>query len=99
MSTSQTDRPRGKRVWFAKQGAGAAARSWLMVELVDGRSIGVPLSRYPTLARASTSQRAKYRSIGGGDGFHWPGLDLDLSVEGIVEARAERGRSTRRKSA
>lgn len=95
MSILGAERPRGKRVWFAKQGA----RPWLMVELLDGRSVGVPLSAYPTLARATTKERLKYRAIGGGDGFQWPALDLDLSVKGIVEARLEKGRSARRKSA
>lgn len=92
MSTSANKRPRGKRVWFARQGN----RSWLMVELVDGRSVGVPLALYPTLSRANPRARTRYRSIGDGDGFSWPALDLDLSVEGIVAGREEQLKPRRR---
>jgi hypothetical protein len=84
-----------KRVGFARSGG----RVWLMVELVDGRAVGVPLSLFPTLLRATPSQRARWRRIGKGDGFQWPALDLDLSVRGIVQGRGEALPPRSRKSA
>ena len=70
-----------------------------MVELIDGRAVGLPLASLPTLRRASASQRSRYRLIGRGYGVHWPGLDLDLSVEGILAGRGEVGEAARKKSA
>jgi hypothetical protein len=70
-----------------------------MVELADGRAVGVPLSLFPTLRRATVAQRLRYRKVGRGDGFHWPALDLDLSVRGILEGRGEVARRAIRKSA
>ena len=59
----------------------------LDVELADGRSISVPLAWYPRLLHAATDERAHFRFIGGGEGIHWPDLDEDISVEGIVAGR------------
>lgn len=87
------DEPRAARVWFAR----ASGRLWLMVELTDGRAVGLPLSQLPTLRRAKPSDRGRYRLIGRGYGIHWPTLDLDLSVGGIAAGRGEL--SARRRSA
>ena len=57
---------------------------FLCVTLADGREIRVPLQFYPKLAAASPAMRANYQLIGLGTGIHWPDLDEDLSVEGIV---------------
>jgi hypothetical protein len=94
MTTSAPDNSSlGKRVSFVR----SAGRTWLMVELNDGRAVGVPLSLYPTLLRATPLQRGKYRRIGRGHGFHWDALDVDLSVEGIIAGRGEaKTRSSRR---
>ena len=59
----------------------------LGVELADGRSISVPLAWYPRLIHATADERAHFRFIGGGEGIHWPDLDEDISVEGIVAGR------------
>ena len=59
----------------------------LDVELADGRSISVPLAWYPRLIHATADERAHFRFIGGGEGIHWPDLDEDISVEGIVAGR------------
>ena len=59
----------------------------LNVELADGRSISVPLAWYPRLIHATADERAHFRFIGGGEGIHWPDLDEDISVEGIVAGR------------
>ncbi len=56
----------------------------LSVRLMDGRNISVPLEWYPRLAHASTADRAKWEIAGGGYGIHWPGLDEDLSTEGLL---------------
>lgn len=59
----------------------------LSVELADGRSIAVPLAWYPRLVHATAEERRHFRFIGGGEGIHWPALDEDISVEGIVAGR------------
>lgn len=51
-----------------------------VVNLVDGRSLIVPLEWYPPLRDATKAQLENYRIIGGGIGIHWPDLDEDLSV-------------------
>lgn len=56
----------------------------LIVDLVDGRTIAVPLAWYPRLFAASTEQRANWEIAGGGYGIHWPGIDEDLSTEGLL---------------
>ena len=59
----------------------------LVVELVDGRRITVPLTWYPRLAHGSRDERADWRLIGEGEGIHWPALDEDISVEGLLAGR------------
>ena len=56
----------------------------LVVELADGRSISVPLGWYPRLFHATPTEREHFRFIAGGEGIHWPDLDEDISIEGIV---------------
>jgi hypothetical protein len=56
----------------------------LSVALKDGRTIIVPLAWYPRLFNASKKQRKNWRVIGGGYGIHWPDVDEDLSVEGLL---------------
>jgi len=59
----------------------------LVVELVDGRTITVPLAWYPRLAHGSPNERADWRFIGEGEGIHWPQLDEDISIEGLLAGR------------
>lgn len=59
----------------------------LTAELADGRSISVPLAWYPRLAHAAPHERRNWRLIGGGEGIHWPDLDEDISVEGLLAGR------------
>lgn len=59
----------------------------LVVELVDGRTISVPLTWYPRLAHGSQAEREHWRLIGEGEGIHWPDLDEDISVEGLLAGR------------
>jgi len=59
----------------------------LTVELVDGRSVIVPLAWYPRLTHATPKERENWRLIARGEGIHWPDLDEDISVEGILAGR------------
>lgn len=56
----------------------------LTVQLADGRRISVPLVWFPRLLNASHEQRSDFRLIGAGEGVHWPSLDEDLSVSGLL---------------
>jgi len=56
----------------------------LTADLMDGRTISVPLAWYPRLARGTAEQRANWRTSAGGYGIHWPDLDEDLSTEGLL---------------
>jgi len=60
------------------------ARGRIRVRLVDGREISLPLSWSWRLSDATPAQRANFRLIGTGQGLHWPDLDEDLSVEGML---------------
>lgn len=57
----------------------------LIVDLMDGRTISVPLAWYPRLASATGAQRAKWEVCGAGFGIHWPDIDEDLSTEGLLK--------------
>ena len=59
----------------------------LVVDLVDGRTISVPVAWYPRLAHGTAAERARWRFIGEGEGIHWPDLDEDLSIEGLLAGR------------
>ena len=56
----------------------------LSVDLDDGRSIAVPIGWYPRLVHASPEERANYQISGAGFGIHWPDLDEDIGVEGLL---------------
>lgn len=59
----------------------------LTVRLDDGRSLSVPLAWYPRLLHGTTAEREKYELIGEGEGIHWPDLDEDISIEGLLAGR------------
>ena len=59
----------------------------LSVDLSDGRTIAVPIDWFPRLVHATQSERSNWRLIGGGEGIHWPELDEDISVEGLLAGR------------
>lgn len=59
----------------------------LSVDLADGRTVVVPLAWYPRLLNAKRQERNHWRFIGGGVGIHWPALDEDISVEGLLAGR------------
>ncbi len=64
----------------------------LTVDLMDGRSIAVPIAWYPRLLSATPEQRQNWETASGGYGIHWPDIDEDLSTEGLLRgAPAPRG--------
>ena len=81
MSSSQADMPAVLVVGVV------VTDEMLTVELSDGRRIGAPVSWYPRFAKGSASERANWRLIGRGTSIHWPDLDEDISVEGLLEGR------------
>jgi hypothetical protein len=52
--------------------------------LVDGRVLSVPLAWSWRLSEATAKQRARFELIGDGQGVHWPDVDEDISVEGML---------------
>ena len=54
------------------------------VQLTDGRILSVPLIWFPTLHAATPEQRKRYQIGAGGRGLHWPDLDEDLSLAGLM---------------
>ena len=59
----------------------------LSVDLEDGRTISVPLAWYPRLAHAMPKERRRFEIVGAGYGIHWPDLDEDISVEGLLAGK------------
>jgi hypothetical protein len=66
----------------------AVSNDTLSVDLSDGRTISVPLAWYPRLAHATPDERNRWRLIGNGQGIHWPGVDEDISVEGLLAGKS-----------
>ncbi len=56
----------------------------ITAQLVDGRTISVPLAWSWRLSEATPKQRARYELIGDGQGVHWPDVDEDISAEGML---------------
>lgn len=61
----------------------------MWVELVDGRTIGVPLAWFPRLLHATPEQRQHCRISVTGCGLHWDEIDEDISVPGLLEGRGD----------
>lgn len=59
----------------------------LSVSLDDGRELSVPIEWFPRLRDASIEARANWRLIGQGEGIHWPDIDEDISVLGLLSGR------------
>jgi hypothetical protein len=87
MSTSTDPTPRYQRSFVP---ATALAKRLefddanMSVTFTDGRVLTVPLSWFPALRNASPEQRAKYEIGGGGVSLHWPDIDEDLSIAGLM---------------
>ncbi|MBX7252956.1 MAG: DUF2442 domain-containing protein [Candidatus Promineofilum sp.] len=59
----------------------------LTLDLADGRAISLPVAWYPRLLYATPNERAHWEWSGDREGIHWPDLDEDISVEGIIAGR------------
>lgn len=76
MSTSVVSQPRARALEFGEDA--------FVVHLQDGRSLTVPLEWFPRLRDAAPEQRQRYEFSGRGYGIHWPELDEDISVPGLL---------------
>lgn len=68
----------------------------ISTDLMDGRTITVPLSWYPRLLHASVAQRNAWQICGGGYGIHWEEIDEDLSTEGMLRGAPAPGANAQR---
>jgi hypothetical protein len=59
----------------------------LSVDLEDGRTVSVPIGWYPRLSYGTSAERANVQIAGAGLGLHWPDLDEDIGIEGILLGR------------
>ncbi len=59
----------------------------LTAQLADGRSISVPLAWYPRLFHATPAERNNWELHAASLHIHWPDLDEDISVEGLLAGR------------
>ncbi|MBI2999225.1 MAG: DUF2442 domain-containing protein [Deltaproteobacteria bacterium] len=67
----------------------------IIAHLADGRVISMPLAWSWRLSEATPAQRAHFRLVGTGQGVHWPEIDEDISVEGMLHGiPARRPRSS-----
>ena len=76
MSTAVSVDPRIKTV--------SVDDAFIRFDLVDGRTVGVPLAWSWRLSEATPEQRANFEIIGDGQGVHWPDIDEDLSAQGML---------------
>lgn len=83
-SNSALKRPRSYRPMSARAKTVFFDADMMHVSLFDGRVISVPLSWFPVLSGATPEQRLKCEIGGAGTGLHWPELDEDLSVAGLL---------------
>lgn len=60
------------------------AEDLIVAELADGRTISVPLAWSWRLSEATPEERNKFEIIGNGEGAHWPDVDEDISVQGML---------------
>lgn len=62
----------------------------ISAQLVDGRTISVPLAWSWRLSEATPEQRAHFEILGSGSGIHWPEIDEDISVAGMLHGTPAR---------
>jgi hypothetical protein len=79
-STIEVSAPRAAHV--------RVTRYALVVDLDDGRTVLAPVAWYPRLQHATAQERNNCRLIGDGEGIHWPDLDEDISVDGLLRGKA-----------
>lgn len=81
MSSSAVD------VQEARAQSVAVSDEALTVDLVDGRTVIVPLGWFPRLWHGSKQERSHFEIFGDGTYIHWPDLDEDLTVAGLLEGK------------
>jgi hypothetical protein len=59
----------------------------LTAELDDGRAISIPIGWYPRLAHGTPQERGRFEIAGAGYSIHWPDLDEDIGIEGLLTGR------------
>ena len=59
----------------------------IFLDLVDGRTMTVPIVWYPRLWYGTKEERANFELLDEGRYIHWPELDEDLSIDGMVAGR------------
>jgi Protein of unknown function (DUF2442) len=87
MSTSARSKPTYQRAFVPTTALAKSVEfdeSMMRVTFTDGRVLGVPLAWFPLLRNATPEQRAHYEIGGGGVSLHWPELDEDLSIAGLM---------------
>ena len=60
----------------------------LVVDLVDGRSLSVPLAWYPRLLHGTDGERQNWQLLGDGYAIEWPALDEHIGIEGLLAGRS-----------
>jgi Protein of unknown function (DUF2442) len=70
----------------------------ISAQLSDGRTISVPLAWSWRLSEATLGRRARFEIIGNGSGIHWPEIDEDISVEGMLHGVPARRPASHRPS-
>lgn len=81
MSSSVNEEPGGRAIRVT------VTRDALAVDLEDGRTLIAPLAWYPRLLHGTTAERKRWRIVGRGEGIHWPDLDEDISVAGLLAGK------------
>jgi len=56
----------------------------LSIDLEDGRTISIPIVWYPRLSHGTPGERSNFQISSAGYGIHWPDLDEDIGVEGLL---------------
>lgn len=87
MSISARNEPQHQRAYVPTTALARALEfdaAMMHVAFTDGRVLSVPLAWFPALHAATPEQRAHYEIGGGGVGLHWPDLDEDLSIAGLM---------------
>jgi Protein of unknown function (DUF2442) len=59
----------------------------MIATLANGHRVSVLLAWYPRLLHGTKQEREVYELIGDGEGIHWPQLNEDISVEGLLAGK------------
>lgn len=87
MTTSARNKPQYERAYVPSSALAKSVEfddEWMRVAFTDGRILSVPLIWFPVLQRATHEQRLRFEIAGGGISLHWPELDEDLSIAGLM---------------